>query len=139
VRRLPVVLLILQAAATGVLDSAAAQEPAPGSDADRLRDLLSKQDFQGEVCLRDVNRDGTRDLLVVQRYGPPGSRTSADSIRAGDQGVVLAALAMATRDAVLRLSRDSLGLRVEYESPRVFRRAHGLSVAAAAGVAWARS
>jgi hypothetical protein len=65
VRKRGVVPSILPMVAAGVLNTAVAQELSPTRYTERLRDLLSARQFGAEVCLRDVNGNGTEDLLVV--------------------------------------------------------------------------
>jgi hypothetical protein len=131
-RRIAVVLLLLQVAAAGVLDSAAAQEPSSTSYADRLRDLLSARQFGAEVCLRDVNGNGTEDLLVVHRTGPPGTPSSAENVTAFQKGYVPSVFTIATLDGVLQLRRDSLAPQSEYVYLRVFDRLYEVPISAVA-------
>jgi len=123
-RRITIVLLLLPVAAAGVLDSAVAQEPSPTSYVDRLRGLLSARQFGAEVCLRDVNRNGTEDLLVVHRTGvgpypvpapPPGM-----DVTEFQQGIVQEAFKLVTLDGVVQLRRDSLAPQPEHVYLRVF-------------------
>jgi hypothetical protein len=124
VRKRGVVPSILPMVAAGVLNTAAAQELSPTRYTERLRDLLSARQFGAEVCLRDVNGNGTEDLLVVHRTGvgpypvpapPPGM-----DVTEFQQGIVREAFKLVTLDAVVQLRRDSLAPQREHVYLRVF-------------------